>query len=238
MLLFFLRHGDPIYNPDSLTPLGRRQAEALARRLARYGVDRIFASSSTRAMETAQPSCELMKKEMTVLDWCNERHAWARLALPDDQGKTSWMFAQEKWRALFASQAVRALGRAWYTHPAFRETQAQAGILRIQQEADSFLAGLGYAHDLEKNMYFSEAEHPERVALFAHQGFGLAFLSCVLDIPYPLFSTHFDMGHSGMTVLEFPEKAGWSIPRALQLSNDSHLYGAGLPTHYQNRLFF
>lgn len=24
MLLFYLRHGDPIYNPDSLTPLGMR----------------------------------------------------------------------------------------------------------------------------------------------------------------------------------------------------------------------
>ena len=64
MLLFFLRHGDPIYSPDSLTPLGRRQAEALARRLARYGVNQIFASSSKRAMETAQPACEMMKKEM------------------------------------------------------------------------------------------------------------------------------------------------------------------------------
>lgn len=238
MLLFFLRHGDPIYSPDSLTPLGRRQAEALARRLARYGVDQIFASSSKRAMETAQPACEMMKKEMTVLDWCNEAHAWAQLALPGADGKTNWMFSQEKWRALFVSEEVRALGRAWYTHPAFRDTQAQAGILRIQREADAFLAALGYAHDLEKNMYFSEGENARRVALFAHQGFGMAFLSCVLDIPYPQFSTHFDMGHSGMTVLEFPEKPGWSIPRALQISNDSHLYESGLPTYYQNRLFF
>ena len=41
MLLFFVRHGDPIYVPDSLTPLGRRQAEAVAKRLARYGLDQI-----------------------------------------------------------------------------------------------------------------------------------------------------------------------------------------------------
>ena len=34
MLLFYLRHGDPIYSPDSLTALGERQAEALGRRLA------------------------------------------------------------------------------------------------------------------------------------------------------------------------------------------------------------
>lgn len=38
MLLFYVRHGDPIYNPDSLTPLGERQAEAVAKRLALHGV--------------------------------------------------------------------------------------------------------------------------------------------------------------------------------------------------------
>ena len=31
MLLFFIRHGDPNYFPDQLTPLGHRQAEAVAR---------------------------------------------------------------------------------------------------------------------------------------------------------------------------------------------------------------
>ena len=29
MLLYIVRHGDPIYQPDSLTPLGERQAEAI-----------------------------------------------------------------------------------------------------------------------------------------------------------------------------------------------------------------
>lgn len=53
MLLFYVRHGDPTYEPDALTPLGRRQAEALARRLSLYGLDRIYTSSSTRAMQTA-----------------------------------------------------------------------------------------------------------------------------------------------------------------------------------------
>ena len=33
MLLFVVRHGDPIYDPDSLTPLGKLQAEALANKV-------------------------------------------------------------------------------------------------------------------------------------------------------------------------------------------------------------
>ena len=41
MLLYYIRHADPIYEPDSLTPLGERQAEALSRRLARFGLDEL-----------------------------------------------------------------------------------------------------------------------------------------------------------------------------------------------------
>ena len=39
MLLYIIRHGDPIYHPDSLTPRGHLQAQAIAKRLARYGLD-------------------------------------------------------------------------------------------------------------------------------------------------------------------------------------------------------
>lgn len=34
MLLFYVRHGDPVYQPDSLTPLGEKQADAVAKRRA------------------------------------------------------------------------------------------------------------------------------------------------------------------------------------------------------------
>ena len=62
MIFYYIRHGDPIYDPDSLTPLGRRQAEAAGKRLSVFGVDKIYASSSTRAIQTSQPTCEMLKK--------------------------------------------------------------------------------------------------------------------------------------------------------------------------------
>jgi hypothetical protein len=53
-----------------------------------------------------------------------------------------------------------------------------------------------------------------------------------------MICSHFDMGHTGMTVIEFSDLNGISIPKVLQLSNDSHLYREGLPTDYQNRIRF
>ena len=99
------------------------------------------------------------------------------------------------------------------------------------------MASLGYLH--MQNSYRTEMpDDNRRVALFAHQGFGLAFLSSLLDIPYPLFCTHFDISHSGMTVIEFKSNNGFVVPQILQLSNDSHLYKDGLPTKYQNKIYF
>ena len=63
MIFYYIRHGDPIYDPDSLTPLGTRQAEALSKRLALYGLDKIYCSTSNRAFLTAKPTCELLNKE-------------------------------------------------------------------------------------------------------------------------------------------------------------------------------
>ena len=67
MLFFYVRHGDPTYDPNELTPLGKRQAEAVGKRLAVHGIDKIYSSTSNRAMQTAQPTCEILKKEMTLL---------------------------------------------------------------------------------------------------------------------------------------------------------------------------
>ena len=238
MLLFLLRHADPIYNPNQLTPLGQRQAESLGRRLAMHGMDKIYASCSQRAMETAQPLCEILKKEMTVLDWADENLAWQDLAPMKEDGRRWWAFLDPKYVPLFNSKEVRDLGMEWYTHPAFADQPTFAsGMKRVGDAADALLEELGYKHDRKNYCYEAVRPNKDRVALFAHQGFGLIFLSQVLDIPYPQFSTHFDLGHSGMTVLEFPDEPGKVYPKAIQLSGDGHPYKDGMPTNYQNRIF-
>ena len=65
MILYYVRHGDPIYNPDSLTELGHKQAEALSKRFSLYGLDEIYASTSIRAQQTAEPTCKILNKEIS-----------------------------------------------------------------------------------------------------------------------------------------------------------------------------
>lgn len=229
MLFFFIRHGDPCYDPDSLTPLGLRQAEAIGRRLAQYGIDRIYASPMKRAMQTAQPLCELLGREMTTLDFASEVHAWDELTLKHEDGSRTWANLHPPTVRLFASPEVRALGMRWYEHPAFAGTTYKAGMERIARESDAFFAAHGYEHTDTPGVYRAVRENDERIALFAHAGFGGAFLSHVLGIPYPQYGQTFDLCHSSLTVIEFKERRGVCVPRVLTLSNDAHLVCGSLP---------
>ena len=237
MLLYYIRHGDPIYNPNMLTPLGKRQAEEVAKRLALYGVDEIYASPSNRARQTAVPTSELLKLEIKDADFADELHVWRSLTCPKLVGEgVTWLFQHPEKRALFNSPEVRALGLEWYKHPSF--TAYEAGMKWVDEVTDSFLASLGYEHERSMTRYKITSGNEKRIALFAHQGFGFAFLASLLDIAYPSFSTRFDMTHTGVTVIEFKDEGGYSYPAVLTLSNDSHLYKSGLPTKYQNRIYF
>ena len=237
MLLYYVRHGDPIYDPDSLTPLGERQAEAVAKRLALYGIDKIYSSTSTRARLTAKPTCELVKREAELLDFANEAHAWRELTVETEKGRR-WLFHSDKHKRLVNDESFIALGHRWYEHPEFVGGTYKDGMNRILSETNALLASLGYEHIGRSGAYRVTDDNDRRVALFAHQGFGLAFLSTVLDIPFPQFSTHFDMTHTGVTVIEFKNEGGIAYPRMLTLSSDSHLYREGLPTKYNGLIYF
>jgi len=233
MLLFFVRHGDPCYNPDSLTPLGHRQAEAIGRRLARYGVDRIYASPMVRAMQTAQPASELMNKEIQVLDFASEQHAWDELTLINEAGHRTWACSHPATLKLFARADVRSMGMRWYDHPCFAQNTYKQGMERIARESDAWLASLGYEREEQEGFYRVVRPNEDRIALFAHAGFGTAFMSHVLGIGYPQYSQTFDMSHSSLTLLEFKDRDGICIPNVVTLSNDGHLYHDNLPTQFR-----
>lgn len=235
MLFFYIRHGDPIYDPDSLTPLGQEQAKALAKRLCTYGIDQIYSSPSNRARMTAQPTCDYLKKEMQICPWADESLAWADFAIDASSGIHTWSFFDPAMLDIFNMPEVRAMGELWYEHPLLQKYDFGRGVKRVNTAIDEFFLSLGYRHDRENARYeIVDKPNRQRVALFAHQGFGASFFSSVLDIPYPLYSTRFDLGHSSMSVINFETRGKYVYPQVFQLSGDAHLYREGLMTGFQN----
>ena len=242
MIFFYVRHGDPVYHPDSLTPKGEREAEAIGKRLAMYGVDEIYTSTSNRAILTAKPTCELLHKTHTELEFCHESLAYKEFS-GESNGVRRWVCELEEYKNLFVSPEIRKMDKEWYEHPALASTGIKAGWKRISDAADEFFASLGYEHIREENRYrvVDGTDENKRVALFAHEGFGLIFLSALLDIPYPMINTHFHIRTTGLTAIEFKHESGFSVPKVFTHSNDAHLYKEGLPlgrNYYKGNIIF
>lgn len=234
MLLYIIRHGDPIYDPDCLTDLGHEQARALVPRLAPLGFDKIFVSPMIRAQQTAAPTCEELKMIPEIRPFLSEQNLFDLCCMPlpkdgDEGEETSirWCFHQRETN--YKPRNPYGEMPKWYDLPAFAAVREKAvpGYKKFIEGADSFLSELGYHR--EDGFYRAENPPYERVAVFCHQGVGLTWMAHMLNIPPQMFWSSFDMTHTGISVLEFREfKNKLTTPICLCLSDTSHLFGAGM----------
>ena len=79
--IYFIRHGDPNYELDCLTGLGKRQADKTGEYLSNIPFDVIYASSLGRAMETASYTAKRLKLPIIKLDWAREDKAWEEISM-------------------------------------------------------------------------------------------------------------------------------------------------------------
>ena len=227
MLLFIIRHGDPIYNPDSLTPKGHLQAQSLARRFAVHGLDKIFVSPMIRARQTAQPTCELLGLKPTVEEWMSEERAYSELSIKEPDGTTHWIFQCQNTR-IKNNETVKVTDKWYETDEMKRLDTAKAGYERIQTSSDIFLEKLGYKR--EGSVYKIINPSEQRIAAFCHEGFSMTWMSHLLSIPPHIFWASFAMAHTGVAAFEFKNfEDGYTTPRCLLLSDLSHIYCDRLP---------
>ncbi len=236
MLLYVIRHADPIYDPDSLTEKGKRQAEALGKRMAQHGLDKIYSSPMIRAQMTAQPTCELLGKTPEILDWLSEAHVGEYFGFndPERNGGWSWSFGINPTR--FKKKEAIALGDKWYEAYPFCETRAKEGYENMIKSSDEFMETLGYKRE---DLKYKIINPPyERVAVFCHYGAGTTWLSHLLGINPIEFWGTFTINHTGVTIINFPNhKDGYTTPQVFALSDTSHIYAEGLPTQFTNGMY-
>lgn len=214
MRLYIIRHADPDYEYDTLTPAGHREAAALAERLEAEGIDRIFCSPLGRARRTMQYTAERLHCEAEIQDWLRELSGltfeyadWGRLAAWNIPGEA---FQQHQARIAFAGLNI----------------DEQMTVLR--ENSDQFLRALGY--DRVGGRYRCVQPYTGRVAVFCHNGFGLSWLAHLLQLPLFAVWTSFWLAPSSVTTVLFEHRSpSWAVPRCLNLGDTAHLYQAGLP---------
>ena len=73
MILYIIRHADPDYENNTITPFGWEEAHALADWLKDKPIDKIYTSPMGRAIDTAAPTCKIKGMESTILPWTAEK---------------------------------------------------------------------------------------------------------------------------------------------------------------------
>lgn len=63
---------------------------------------------------TAQPTCDVLNKEKTLLDWANEGYAWGEFTVDNGKGGRCWTYQSLETKRKMNEPAVRALGMEWY----------------------------------------------------------------------------------------------------------------------------
>ena len=230
MLLYIVRHGDPIYETDSLTERGKLQAEAVGKRMFDAKIDRIFSSPMGRAQETAEPACRLLGKTKQIEEWAHEIEDERLTPFPDGIQKSITLvqntYYLEKGNIdLPYEKAFECQG--------INESQMKKAVDYIEEKGKAFLEGLGYKE--ENGVYRILRKNDEKVALFCHAAFARAWISRLLHIPIHIMWASFEYTHTGVTIIEFKNNEnGFTAPRCLSFCDLSHLYASGLDLKYNN----
>ena len=72
MKLLIVRHGDPDYSIDSLTPTGWKEADLLSHRLKKLDIAAFYVSPLGRAKDTAAATLSAMGRTAEELPWLRE----------------------------------------------------------------------------------------------------------------------------------------------------------------------
>jgi probable phosphoglycerate mutase len=222
MRLYIIRHADPDYANNTITPAGHLEAKALSERLEAERISRIYVSPLGRAIHTMQYTADRLGLDYSVQDWVKEI---GNLFVENEEGRRT-----AAWNA--PGEAIRRdqlpTSDDWDMHPPFAGPEFRKTYEELKRNSDDFVASLGYQR--EDGRYRIVAGNRERIAIFCHGGFGITWLAHLLELPVSLVWSGLTLAPSSVTTVLFDERSEmYAVPRCLAIADTSHLYAAGLP---------
>lgn len=221
MKLLIVRHGDPDYSIDSLTPTGWKEAELLSHRLTKLDVKAFYVSPMGRAKDTASFTLKALNREATELTWMRE--VSIRMYKPGETRNTPlWDWIPEQW----TQEPLFYDAENWFRSPLFEGLPVEAEVRWINEGLDQLLANHGYVRDGQ--IYRAENSNEDTIVLFCHFGLGCVLLGHLLHIsPVLLWHGACAAPTSVTTVVTEERRPGIAHFRMSAYGDTSHLYIAG-----------
>lgn len=229
MKLLIIRHGDPDYSIDSLTPTGWEEAELLSQRLCGLDVKAFYCSPLGRAKDTAKPTLEKLHRQAEILPWLREFAP--RVQRPDrETPSVAWDWLPQDW-----TRDKRFYDRdRWWENEVFRAVSIKDEAQWVARGLDDLLARHGYVR--EGDYYRAETPNEDTIVLFCHFGLECVLLSHLLGIsPMPLWHGTCAAPASVTTVTTEERRKGIASFRMNAFGDTSHLYAAGREPSFSAR---
>lgn len=222
--LLLIRHGEPAYPADSLTPLGERQAELLGLRLATVGLFEIWTSPMGRARRTAEIVAQRLALPVREASWLAELESWA-INDPVRGEIPAWEVDMASVREVSPGESTPR--RGWGEIGALVTASAlESSYANLGRAADEFLASFGYSRQGEGFAVAPDA-FSGPLAVICHCGLALTWLAHLLALAPPIIWSRFTLAPASITHVEFESRqaAGGETawPRCRSLGDVGHL---------------
>ena len=223
MRLIIIRHGDPDYEKDSLTPKGWREAELLADRISKLDVRGFYCSPLGRARDTAGVTLKRMGREAAVLDWLQEFPA--RILDPETgERRIAWDLMPSYW----TERPVLYDKDGWVSDPLMRTGDVKALSGNVADGLDSILEQHGYCRS--GRIYRTAGGNRDTIVFFCHLGVECVMLSHLLGVSAPVLWHGLFLAPTSVTTLITEERREGEVWfRCLAIGDISHLYHGGEP---------
>ena len=222
MRIVFVRHGEPNYELDCLTPLGRKQAKAAAERLREEEIEEIYSSPFGRAKETAQAASDALGiRPIKVLDFMHELYWGSVDGTPTFANGHPWDIADA-----LARQGWDLTRTDWPEHPYFSNNQVTASAAYVARETDAWLETLGYVREGAYYRCARENDEQHTVALFCHGGSSAAALAHIFNLPFPYMCGTLHLPFTSLSIVRFTSVPGDKTLPVMELIGDGrHIEG-------------
>ena len=227
MKITLVRHGEPNYAIDSLTPKGFREAELLADRLCQMDVRDFYVSPLGRAQDTARPTLTRLNRTAETLPWLAEFRG--QFVDPcSGEMRIPWNLAPRFW----TTQPQFYDPQHWRDHPLFQNGTVGEIFDETAEGMDALLAHYGCVRD--GGLYRCECNTDDRIVLFCHFAVSMAILAHMLNLsPVALWHGVSLQPTSLTTLITEERRPGEVFFRMMEMGDTSHLYAGGEPVSHQ-----
>lgn len=221
MRIIIIRHADPDYAVDNLTPVGKCEAQLLAQRLIKTQIDDIYCSILGRAKATIAPYLELSGKTAEYKEWLREFDVPVKIPYLEKE-KSCWDLLPD----FVNRNPVLYDPENWHTAEFIKQSNLFSEYNRVCNEFDTVLAKNGYIR--QGVNYNVQTPNHKTLVFCCHYGVGSVLLSHILNCsPYTLWQNTVLLPSSVTEIYTEERRAGTASLRACAIGDTSHLFAGG-----------